>query len=121
MVRHRLSAVSAVGETFPVFSSANGRAGLALLSNGKIRAFLDNRLFEETPNTITSMNELISEVEAVREHNYAVDNEEHPEGIFAVSVSVSVPVPTTRFSRSRDEITEALIRFRENLQAALHA
>lgn len=126
---HRLNAVSAVGETFPVFSSANGKAALSLQSDAKIASLLADGLFKETPNTITSIKTLIAEIEAVREQKYAVDNEEHTEGICAIGTAfhdpvgrifaVSVPVPTVRFNRSRDSITRALLNFREDLLAAM--
>jgi len=127
---HRLSAISAVGETFPTFSSANGKAALALLSNDEIGALLGGSLFEETPNTITSLDNLLADIETVRKSNYAVDDEEHTEGICAVGTAfhdplgrifaVSVPVPTTRFRRSRESITTALLKFRESVLAGLH-
>jgi DNA-binding IclR family transcriptional regulator len=127
---HRLSAVSAVGESFPVFSSANGKAALALIDNDAIRALLDQGLFQETPNTIASMSKLIGEIEEVRETNIAIDQEEHSEGICALGTAfrdpegrvfaVSVPVPTMRFVRSKDSIAEALLEFRRGLLAALN-
>jgi DNA-binding IclR family transcriptional regulator len=127
---HRLSAVSAVGESFPVFSSANGKAALALIDNDAIKKLLDQGLFQETPNTISSMSKLISEIEEVRDTHIAVDHEEHSEGICALGTAfrdpqgrvfaTSVPVPTTRFVRSKDSITEALYEFRRNLLAALN-
>jgi DNA-binding IclR family transcriptional regulator len=127
---HRLSAVSAVGESFPTFSSANGKAALALLSDDEIIALLSGGLFAETSHTITKMSELIIEIEQVRKDNYAIDNEEHTEGICAVGtafhdpfgriVAVSVPVPTTRFNRSKDSIIQALLDFREAVIVAIH-
>ncbi|MGI9203902.1 MAG: IclR family transcriptional regulator [Woeseiaceae bacterium] len=124
---HRLRAVSAVGEAFPTFSSANGKAALSLLDNEKISALLEGRLYEETPNSITSMKDLLREIETVRATGIAVDNEEHTEGICALGTAfcdpagrifaVSVPVPTTRFARMRDSITQALLDFREGLYA----
>ena len=127
---HRLSAVSAVGESFPTFSSANGKAALSLLDNSAIAEMLDNRLFKETPNTITDMSELIREVEATRKNHIAIDNEEHTEGICALGTAfldplgrifaVSVPVPTIRFVRAREEIAAALLDFREGILASLN-
>ena len=127
---HRLSAVSAVGESFPVFSSANGKAALALLSNDEIAALLKGGLFEETSHTITRMSALIADIEQIRKDNFAIDNEEHTEGICALGtafhdpfgriVAVSVPVPTTRFNRSKDSITRALLEFRESVIVAIH-
>lgn len=127
---HRLSAVSAIGESFPAFSCANGKAALALLSDDEISILLKGHLYVETPNTITSVKNLMQEIEIIREENYAVDNEEHTEGISAIGTAfhdpsgrtfaVSVPVPTTRFVRSQGSITEALLAFREKLLLAIH-
>jgi len=128
---HRLSAVSAVGESFPMFSSANGKAALALLDNAAIAALLEYGLFPETPNTIANLPSLIAELEEVRKTHIAIDDEEHTEGICALGTAfhdplgrvfaVSVPVPTTRFVRSRTEIARSLLAFRKELLAALHA
>lgn len=128
--KHRLSAVSAVGESFPTFSCANGKAALALLSDDEVSILLRDQLYVATPNTITSINKLMQEIKRIRLDNYAVDNEEHSEGISAVGTAfhdptgrtfaVSVPVPTTRFVRSQESIIEALLAFREKLLQAIH-
>ena len=127
---HRLSAVSAVGESFPMFSSANGKAALSLLDSDAIEALLKKGLFQETPNTIANMTSLLREIEEVRTTKVAIDNEEHTEGISAVGTAfrdplgrifaVSVPVPTMRFVRSKDTIAKALLEFREGLLASLN-
>jgi DNA-binding IclR family transcriptional regulator len=126
---HRLRAVSAIGETFPTFSSANGKAALSLLGDDEISGLLRDNLYKEAPNTITSMDKLLREIEIVRSTNIAVDNEEHTEGICALGTAfhdpvgrifaVSVPVPTTRFVRIRESVAEALTEFRERLLASL--
>lgn len=130
-VNHRLSAVSAIGATFPVFSSANGKAALALLEDDEISALVGDGLFDETPNTITNIEKLLAEIAAVRDKHYAIDNEEHTEGICAVGTAfhdptgrifaVSVPVPTTRFVRKKKSIVAAVLVAREALIAAMHA
>ncbi len=127
---HRLSAVSAVGESFPMFSSANGKAALSLLEDDLIAKLLNNNLVKETPSTIISIPLLMNDIEKIRHTNIAIDNEEHTEGVSALGTafydplgrifSVSVPVPTIRFIRSKDAITEALINFRDGLIASLN-
>ena len=128
--RHRLSAVSAVGESFPMFSTANGKAALALLGDDELRALLPDPLPTETPNTITETSKLVAEVDGVRERLYAEDNEEHTEGISAIGVAfhdpggrifaVSMPVPTARFQRSKDALVDALLETRRDLLQAMH-
>mgnify|MGYP000102417738 CR=1 FL=1 len=127
---HRLSAVSAVGESFPMFSSANGKAALSLLDDETIKKFLAGGIFKETSKTITNIPSLISDIEKIRQTKIAVDNEEHTEGVSAVGTAlydplgrifaVSVPVPTIRFTRSKESLIEALDDFREGLNASLN-
>jgi DNA-binding IclR family transcriptional regulator len=126
---HRLSAVSAVGESFPMYSSANGKATLSMLDDDSIVALLDGKLVKETPNTITSMSQLMAEIDTVRSTSIAIDQEEHTEGICALGTSfhdplgrifaVSVPVPTIRFQRSKTFLQDAMVNFREGLLESL--
>jgi DNA-binding IclR family transcriptional regulator len=126
---NRLSAVSAVGESFLMYSSANGKAALALLRDDEITRLFDSGMVKETPNTITAKADLLKEVASIRDSHIAVDNEEHTEGICAIGTAfrdplgrvfaVSVPVPTIRFIKSKSTIIDALIDFREGLLTAL--
>ena len=128
--RHRLSAVSATGESFSMFSTANGKAALALLGDDELEALLPDPLPAETPNTITRVSELLADIEQVRERLYAEDNEEHTEDISAIGIafhdpegrifSVSMPVPTPRFVRTKDTLVAALLRTRGALLQAIH-
>ncbi len=127
---HRLSAVSAIGSSFPAFSSANGKAALSLLDDMAVANLLKDGIFKETPNTISSLSELLIELESIRVSTIAADDQEHTEGICAVGTAfldplgriyaVSVPVPTIRFVRSKDSISAALLNFREQLLAELN-
>ncbi len=128
---HRLRAMSAVGDSFLMYSSANGKAALSLMLDDEIRKLYGRRLEKETEQTISDTNSLIEEVHLIRESNIAVDQEEHTEGICAVGTAfrdptdrifaVSVPVPTVRFIRHKDSIVDALKEFRERLMEALAA
>lgn len=127
---HRLSAVSAIGSSFPAFSSANGKAALSLLSDDAVRKLLSDGMFQETPNTVTSFSELLKYLEIVRSTKIAIDDQEHSEGVSALGTAfhdplgrifaVSVPVPTIRFKRSKGLIIEALLNFREELERSIN-
>jgi|MEHZ01.4.fsa_nt_MEHZ011242010.1_11 DNA-binding IclR family transcriptional regulator len=127
---HRLSAVSAIGSSFPAFSSANGKAALSLKEDMAIANLLENAMFKETANTISSLPELLEEIADIRSSFLAVDDQEHSEGISAVGTAfldplgriyaVSVPVPTIRFVKSKESISEALLSFRRQLLAELN-
>lgn len=125
----RLSAVSSVGESFLMHSSANGKAALSLLDDQQIEKLFSDGLPKETANTVASLRSLLKEISAVRKTHIAFDNEEHTEGISAVgtafldpmgrSYAVSVPVPTIRFVKSKSFLKKTLLGFREDLLASL--
>ena len=115
---HRLRAVSAVGATFPLHCSANGKAALSLLSDEQVGKLLPSRLSRFTPNTITSRRELVTELAEIRAMGIAFDREEHTAGISAAGIAVraidgtvvamSVPAPTQRFTSNERRVIAAL-------------
>jgi DNA-binding IclR family transcriptional regulator len=127
--RHRLRAVSAIGESFPLHCTANGKALLAVLPEEKVHKLLRGAMPRLTPNTITRTSELLQELESCRRTGVAMDDEEHTEGISALGtaftdplgrpVALSVPVPTMRFRRIRPQLASYLLAARERIMAAL--
>jgi DNA-binding IclR family transcriptional regulator len=117
---HRLRAVSAVGASFPLHCTANGKALLAAMAEGEVVAVLPARLPALTPNTITSRKELWKELQRVRADGVAYDREEHTLGICAVGAvindpygavaAVSVPVPAQRFMGNEAALAQVLFR-----------
>ena len=121
----RLTAISAVGDTFPLHCSANGKALLACLSPERVRTLVDGRMTTMTPNTLTDFSKLEAEIAEVRKTQLSFDIEEHSEGICAIGTSfidpldrefaLSVPVPTTRFAAKRAAIADALLAIRADI------
>jgi DNA-binding IclR family transcriptional regulator len=126
---HRLRAISAVGESFPLHCCANGKAMLANLSQAEQVRAVPSRLARLTANTITTPAALRKELERVRAEGIAYDREEQSEGICAVGavlkgvsdemVAVSVPVPSQRFHRREAELAQALLAWVEKVDAWL--
>ena len=85
----RLQTVSAVGVSFPLHSTANGKALLATLDEAEVRKLLPARLRRLTCHTITSLDVLLAELEEVRETGLAWDREENDIGICAVGCTVA--------------------------------
>ena len=114
----RLRAMSAVGESFPLYCCANGKALLAALPPEQQAQALPSRLAPLTANTITTPAALRDELSRVRLEGVAYDREEQTEGICAVAVAlravteelvaVSVPVPAQRFYGRESELAQAL-------------
>ncbi|MCR0983356.1 IclR family transcriptional regulator [Roseomonas populi] len=122
----RLQAVSAVGETFPLYCTANGKAYLATLTDEEIESLIGTGYGRRTPNTITTFDALLPEVKKARRAGIAFDREEHVLGISAVGVAlrdmlgnpvaISVPVPTQRFTGREKAIAERLLATKHALQ-----
>ena len=121
----RLTAISAVGDTFPLHCSANGKALLACLSPERVRTLVDGRMPALTENTVTDFAKLEAEIAEVRTTHLSFDIEEHSEGICAIGTSfidplarefaLSVPVPTARFAAKRAAIADALLAVRAEI------
>jgi DNA-binding IclR family transcriptional regulator len=105
---HRLRAVSAVGMSFPLHCSANGKALLAALDEVQLERLKHHiDLSTHTANTITSWKKLTAELRTIRKEGIAYDREEHSAGISAVAAVVrgpagelaafSIPTPPQRF------------------------
>jgi DNA-binding IclR family transcriptional regulator len=129
---HRLRAVSAIGETFPLYCTANGKAMLSVLppeTAAKLIRALGRRLPRLTPNTITQPEELLRLIAVYRRTGIAIDDEEHTEGISALGtgfvdpigrvIALSIPVPTARFKRIRSQIAGPLLDARDAIVKAL--
>jgi DNA-binding IclR family transcriptional regulator len=127
----RLRAVSAVGETFPLYCTANGKAYLAGMDEVAIARLIGTSFEQRTPNTITRLDELLKQLRAVRKSGVAFDREEHTLGICAAGVvlrdllgndvAISVPVPAQRFHQQEKLIAERLLATRRALEEHLAA
>ncbi|MDR3375814.1 MAG: IclR family transcriptional regulator [Ancalomicrobiaceae bacterium] len=108
----RLRAVSFVGDTFPLTTTANGKATLALFPDRKIADVLRREKTERSPS------DFLREMADIRANGIAFDLEEHSAGIKAVGsafrdrggtiYAVSIPVPAMRFDAQRDLLAREL-------------
>jgi DNA-binding IclR family transcriptional regulator len=129
--RHRLRAVSAVGDSFPLHCSACGKALLAAVGTELISAMAGKPMPAYTDNTITDLETLRSNIATFQENALCSDIEEHTEGISAIGTAfidplgrayaISIPVPTLRFGRLRNSLEKSLIRCRNEIIDAIGA
>lgn len=127
----RLRTVSAVGETFPLYCTANGKAYLAQLSDAAVEALIGRAYEARTPKTITTFEALLPELKAARRTGVAFDREEHTSGICAAgvalhdplgnAVAISVPVPSQRFANRAPLIAERLLATKRALEMRMSA
>jgi DNA-binding IclR family transcriptional regulator len=127
----RLRAVSAVGETFPLHCTANGKAYLAGLETDAIARLIGASYEQRTPRTLTRLEDLLKDLKSVRKTGVAFDREEHTQGICAAGVAtrdplgnviaISVPVPAQRFHQHQRNIAARLRATKEALERRLMA
>lgn len=127
--RHRLQAVSAVGESFPLHCTACGKALLAAGGRETWAAIEHKPLPSFAPNTITKHSRLREDIADFPSTLLTYDNEEYTEGISAVGTgfvdplgriyAISLPVPTLRFGDLLPSLEKALHRCRSEIIDAL--
>lgn len=128
--KYRLSAVSAVGVSFPLHCSANGKAALAAMDKAelaRLRKYM--ALVPHTPHTIRTWDELERDIAQIRAAGVALDHEENSIGICAAAIAfrtpagelaaISIPVPSQRFAAKEEALVSLLQRQRESIRQML--
>lgn len=124
---HRLRTVSSVGDEFPMTTTANGRASLALMRNEEAWALAEREA--KAQDEVLEKDDFFAMLRKVRTSGLAYDLEEHASGIAAIGFAfedaagtrhaISVPVPASRFNAAQAAIESALHAARKNVRAAL--
>ncbi len=120
------------GKHVALHATALGKAILAYLPNSRIEAIFDQRgLSAQTSKTITDRDELVAELETIRERGFAVDDEERIRGIRCVAVAIknengqvigaiSVSGPASRIDADPDErLLDELLRAKNIIELKL--
>lgn len=128
---HRLRAVSAIGSSFPLHCTANGKAILASMPAADVARALPETLQAFTPNTITSHGKLQAQIKEIAETGIAYDMEEHGLGICAIGgalrgtqlgfAAISIPVPSHRFDAVRAVAEASLLHTIAQIEETLSA
>lgn len=78
-----------VGQSLPLYCTAMGKSILAFQPPAKMNHLLSRLEFEpRTPNTHQNLDSLKKDLDEVKRRGYAVDNEEHIQGLFCVAAPV---------------------------------
>lgn len=85
----RVATSSQSGGDAPVYCTGLGKALLAAKSEDEKRTIVKTLSFNKyTANTITDQGELLTELLKIKANGYAIDNEEHEEGIFCIAAPI---------------------------------
>ena len=124
----RLRTVSSIGETFPLTSTANGKAALACLDEFDATRLIMAELTDTDPKN-RNLSELLAEVASIRGGELARDIGEHTDGISAVGFAladpngevhaISLPVPSSRFEGKKSNLLQAMTKARDSMYASI--
>ncbi|MEL7125128.1 MAG: IclR family transcriptional regulator [Pseudomonadota bacterium] len=122
--RQRLRTVSSIGESFPLTTTANGKAALACLDEADA-ARLALAESENSPGAIGTLPHLLQDIQAIRDGALATDEDNHTEGVSALGFAVqdpvgriyaiSVPVPSSRYERLKPQLARVLDQHRVDI------
>ncbi len=92
---------SSIGASAPLHCTSVAKAILAHLPRPQLDGLLhDIEFTKHTDSTITTMEDLLRELELTRERGYSVDNREHEDFVHCVGVPLSPESQDVRFSLS---------------------
>lgn len=123
--RHRLRTVSSIGETFPLTTTANGKAALACLDEVEATNLVLKEV-ETGEDRNVPIAQRLTEIANIRDGALAMDEDEHTEGISALGFGIadpsgeifalSVPVPSSRYKRVKEALIPVLETARRTLE-----
>lgn len=89
---HAVRTDPGIGSRIPLHATAAGKAILAALDDTELFDIIEQTDFDPiTRNTITEPDELLAEVEAIRNRGYSFNRQENLQGLNAVGVAVNGP------------------------------
>ncbi|WP_158736897.1 IclR family transcriptional regulator [Alteribacillus sp. YIM 98480] len=109
----QLKVADMLGKQAPLNSTAAGKLWLSSLPKSEIISLISNQEMKKyTENTITNIDELLDELQNIRDLGYAVSNEEFNQGVIGVAVpiysndnsliaTIVITVPTVRMPKDR--------------------
>lgn len=126
---NRLGFIPQVGDhARAYYATAAGKAYLGGLGHDAARAYLEaTDLVPLTPHTETNIEKLLADLDVSEQRGWYLNREQSLEGMIAVAARlissgstyiIVVHVPSVRMLRKMDEVTEALLRTREQLADA---
>lgn len=124
-----------LGSRLPVYCTSMGKAQLVDLSPQELRDLLgDGPYPQRGPNTLTTLNALLEELEQVRSQGYAVNDEELESGLRSVAapirdhagqivaaINISVPTVRVTWRELEEELVPMVLETSQQISSALGA
>jgi DNA-binding IclR family transcriptional regulator len=130
--RHTVRTPATVGRHIPLHCTSQGKAILAFLPPDQVARRLKGYVFSKhSANTIVSKDRFLEDLALAASRGYAVDNEEHEEGLRCIAApvrdhstevvgAISIAGPTYRVTGARlPTLSREVMRIAAELSAAL--
>ena len=122
--------ISSVGKAIPAYSTGLGKSLLAQFTDEEIKEIYKNGLKPITPYTITNIDDLLKDIQNVRENGYSYEDSESTLDVECIAVplydkenlfaSMSVSIPSFRASEEKNkQILKLLMHHKEKIEAAV--
>lgn len=115
----------------PLYAMANGKAILSCLEDARIASLFPEPLPALTPHTLTTLDALRADLDAIRGEGLSYDRQEHALGVCAIGAPIRAPglpphaisavLPAVRFAESLPRLKAALLACRAAMEEALRA
>jgi DNA-binding IclR family transcriptional regulator len=125
-----LRVVAEVGDRFPLYCTACGKALLAELPRAEAEELIPQTITPLTSHTIVDRRALLEEIDAVRSAGVAYDHQEHTLGVSAVGAAlrdaggamaaITVAMPAARLEGQEERVAVALLLARDDIQKVLN-
>jgi len=126
-----LRVVAEVGDRFPLYCTACGKALLAELPPAEAEDLVPAAIEPLTTHTIVDRERLLDEIDVARATGVAFDHQEHTLGVSAVGAAVrdsggslaaiTVAMPAARLEGQEQRIATALLHARDDIQGVINA
>jgi DNA-binding IclR family transcriptional regulator len=126
-----LRVVAEVGDRFPLYCTACGKALLAELPRDEAEQLIPQAITPLTSHTIVDRRALLEEIDVARRAGVAYDHQEHTLGVSAVGAAlrdaggamaaITVAMPAARLEGREERIATALLRARDDIQKVINA
>ncbi|MEN8222364.1 MAG: IclR family transcriptional regulator [Acidobacteriota bacterium] len=125
--RRSLQIQSSIGDTLPVYCTSLGKSILSILPEDEMLKSIGNINFKKiTRNTIEGPEQLIQQINKIKQDGHSVDNEEYEEGLVCISVplflkdhnfygSISLSGPSIRFDKKTLQILTVKLKEYRNI------
>jgi DNA-binding IclR family transcriptional regulator len=124
-----LRVVSHLGRPLPLHCTASGKAHLSQLDDARKRELIRGPLERFSPNTKTSTEEIIAEIDASLRRGCFIDNEEFATDVCAIAIAVDGPaagnfaiaisMPIQRFAENFDRYSSILLDIKRSIAMRL--